>query len=64
MIDGYRLYDLIASGSEQAIAIGEATNRFRVKGMRYGPMNWLEVTAESGESQKWGGKRNLLALPQ
>jgi len=54
VIDGYKLYDLIANGSEQAITIGEDTYQFQFKGMRCGSSNWLEVNAESGESQKWG----------
>jgi hypothetical protein len=54
MIDGYSLYDQVANGDPSIVAINGATYRFQLKGTRHGSNNWLEVTADNGETERWG----------
>jgi len=46
------LYRLLADGSPHSLEVNGNSYLFQFQGQRAGASDWLEVTAESGESQK------------
>jgi hypothetical protein len=52
--DGYELYRLFSDGEAHDLELKGSRYRFLFRGHRTGANNWLEATAEDGESKQWG----------